>query len=387
LRVKFLQMADLHLAWPFTGLPERVSRLRRAELRAALVRIVDLALAEGVQLLLVAGDLYEHTHADRPLASFIAEQFERLGEIPVLVSPGNHDPFLPGSYWESFPWPSNVRVFGPTPERIDLDPLPVTVWGWGFGAWEVHEFQLGAVRPVPGRINLGLWHGGGPPYHPFEATDLDALGLDYVAVGHIHKPGPIEGRSARTLAWYSGSPEPLSFGEPGEHGIILGEIITGEGDSDEVVAAAATLAAGRARVDCRFVPLAVRACLTRDVDVTGVNGPEAVVERVRQAFTPGERERDLCRAILTGRIDPALSLDVALLTELLAADFFLIRLQDRTEPDWDLEGLARERTARGLFVQRLLRLLQGTTDEREQARVRRALHLGLTALAKGEGRT
>jgi hypothetical protein len=140
-------------------------------------------------------------------------------------------------------------------------------------------------------------------------------------------------------------------------------------------------------VDCRFVPLAVRACLTRDVDVTGVNGPEAVVERVRQAFTPGERERDLCRAILTGRIDPALSLDVALLTELLAADFFLIRLQDRTEPDWDLEGLARERTARGLFVQRLLRLLQGTTDEREQARVRRALHLGLTALAKGEGRT
>jgi exonuclease SbcD len=365
----FLQVADLHLAWPFTGLPERVSRLRRAELRAALVRLVDLALAERVSLVLIAGDLYEHTHADRPLAAFIAEQLARLAPIPVLVSPGNHDPLLPGSYWETYPWPPNVRVFDPTPERFDLDELNLTVWGWGFGAWEVHDFQLGGIRRAPGRVNLGLFHGGGAPYHPFGAAELQALDLDYVALGHIHKPGPITGRDGRLLAWYSGSPEPLSFGEPGEHGAILGRV-------EE--------ANGRGVVTCRFLPLASRSCLTRAVDLTGVGGPEAAAARIGAAFTDDERQRDLCRVQLTGRIDPALSLETAMLEEMLAPTFLHLRVEDKTEPDWDLEAIAREKSVRGLFVERLQRLAAGA-DSHEVARIRRALHLGLTALAKGEG--
>lgn len=371
----FLQMADLHLAWPFTGLPERLSRLRRAELRAALVRLVDLALAERVSLVLIAGDLYEHTHADRPLAAFVAEQLGRLDPVPVLVSPGNHDPLLPGSYWETFPWPPNVQIFGPTPERIDLDELNLTVWGWGFGAWEVHDFQLGGVRRAPGRVNLGLFHGGGAPYHPFGAAELEALGLDYTAIGHIHKPGPITGRDGRLLAWYSGSPEPLSFGEPGEHGVILGRVEPGEppfGDK------------GRSTVTCRFLPLASRSCLTRAVDLTGINGPEAAAARIGAAFTDEERRRDLCRAQLSGRIDPALTLDGTMIEEMLASAFLLLRVEDQTEPDWDLEAIAREKSVRGLFVERLQRLAAGA-DAHEAARIRRALHLGLTALAKGEG--
>lgn len=368
----FLQIADLHLAWPFTGLPERVSRLRRAELRAALVRLVDLALSQRLDLVLIAGDLLEHTHADRPLAAFVAEQLGRLDPVPVLVSPGNHDPILPGSYWETYPWPPNVRVFGPTPERVDLDELNLTVWGWGFGSWEVHQFQMASVRRAPGRVNLGLFHGGGGPYHPFGAPDLEALGLDYVALGHIHKPGPITGRDGQALAWYSGSPEPLSFGEPGDHGVILGKVETRD---------------GRTEVTCRFQPIASRSFLTRRVDLSGVNGPEAAAARIGAAFVDDERQRDLCRAQLIGRIDPALTLDGALLEEMLSPAFFYLRVEDQTEPDWDLEAIAREKSVRGLFVERLQRLAETAQDEAEGARIRRALQLGLTALSKGEGRT
>lgn len=368
----FLQMADLHLAWPFTGLPERVSRLRRSELRSALVRLVDLALSEHVDLVLIAGDLFEHTHVDRLLADFVAEQLRRLDQVPVLVSPGNHDPILPGSYWETYPWPANVRVFGSTVERVDLDELNLTVWGWGFGSWEVHEFQLNGVRRAPGRVNLGLFHGGGAPYHPFGAPELEALGLDYAAIGHIHKPGPITGRDGRPLAWYSGSPEPLSFGEPGEHGAIIGRVETRD---------------GRTAVDCRFVPIASRSFLTRPVDLTGVNGPEVAAARVGAAFTDEERRRDLCRAQLVGRLDPALAIDPVLIEEQLGSAFFFLRVEDQTEPDWDLEAILREKSVRGLFVERLMRLADASQDEAEGARIRRALHLGLTALAKGEGRS
>ena len=58
---------------------------------------------------------------------------------------------------------------------------------------------------------------------PLDKNYLDQLGFDYIALGHIHKPIIISDNMA-----YCGSPEPLDFGEIGEHGIIQG-IIEGRG--------------------------------------------------------------------------------------------------------------------------------------------------------------
>src|SRR5712692_723127 len=119
---------------------------RREELRAALRRIVDLALELDVDALTVGGDLYEHECVTRDTANFIAGEFAKLAPKPVLIAPGNHDPYVPdGVYWQ-LAWPENVRIFTNT----TWDPIPVddglTVWGIGHTGPAIRENLLRELK-------------------------------------------------------------------------------------------------------------------------------------------------------------------------------------------------------------------------------------------------
>ncbi|MFZ5817542.1 MAG: metallophosphoesterase family protein [Bacillota bacterium] len=367
--VKVLHMADMHLEWPFAGLgiDARRGRMRREELKEVFASIVDLAIREQVQLFLIAGDLFEHDHLTRATVLWLEQQFRRMEGIRVFISPGNHDPLLPNSYYRSFPWPENVHIFGPEPERVDLDPLGVSVYGWGFPAYEVTSWQLGSLRVAdPRRINIVLLHGGDERYHPFRPSELSALEADYIALGHIHKAGVVWEEDGRVIAQYPGSPEALSFGEPGLHGVLVGTV------GKEVN---------------RLMPVVTgkRQFISRAVNVTGAATPEELVQAVLAVDGEFERMTHAYRLALTGTVDPELTIDLPLLEERLAPHFYLLRLQDQTRRDYDLAGLARERSARGLFVQRLLAMEAQAADPQERARLQRALQLGLAAFQERGG--
>lgn len=364
--VKVLHMADMHLEWPFVGMgaDSHRGRLRREELKEVFAAIVDLAIAEGVQLFLIAGDLFEHAHLTRATVRFLEQQFRRLGEIQVFISPGNHDPALPNSYYRSYPWPDNVHIFGPQVGRVDLPELGAAVYGWGFTTWEVDRYQLGDLRIAdPERINLVVVHGGDERYHPFRPADLGAIGADYIALGHIHKQGVVWEEAGRVIARYAGSPEALSFGEPGVHGVYIGEV---------------TKQFNR----LAFVPTGRREYLSCEVDVTGAATPEELLAAVLAVDDDARRLQHCYRLTLVGAVDAELLIDLPVLQEQLAPHFYWLRLQDATEPDHDLAMLALERSARGLFVQRLLALEAAAGDDLERERVRRALQIGLAAFAE-----
>lgn len=367
--VKVLHMADMHLEWPFAGMgvDSHRGRMRREELKEVFASIVDLAIREEVQLFLIAGDLFEHEHLTRATVRFLEQQFRRLEGIRVFISPGNHDPLLPNSYYRSCPWPENVHIFGSETERVDLDDLGVSVYGWGFGAWEVTSWQLSDLKIMdPRRINIVLVHGGDERYHPFKPSDLTVMGADYIALGHIHKPGVVWEEDGRLIAQYPGSPEALSFGEPGVHGVMVGTL-------------------SRQVNSLKFFPTGRREFITRDVDVTGTSSPEELIEAVLAADDEERRLTHCYRLNLTGAVDAELSLDLPVLQERLAPHFYLLRLQDTTQPDYDLAVIARERTARGLFVQRLMALEAAAEDPRERARFQRALAYGLAAFQERGG--
>lgn len=361
--VKVLHMADMHLQWPFAamGADGHQGRRRREELKDVFVRIIDLAAQEQVQVLLIAGDLFEHKYATRGLIKFIDDQFRRIPGTRVFISPGNHDPYLPGSYYEEYPWAENVHVFGPQPARVDLDGLPVSVYGWGFGTWEVRQPMLrGLQAEDPTRINLAVFHGGEGAYHPFQASDLAALGADYIALGHIHKEGVMLRKNGRVVARYSGSPEALSFGEPGEHGVYLGVV-------------------DKLSNRMEFVPTGYRRYISGQVDVSGAVSLEDLVNAIRQVDTPERRAQHCYRLTLTGGIDAGLTPDLPVLLDRLAGEFYFLKLADETRPDYDLERLAQERSARGLFVQKLTAMEAETEDPVIRSRIRRALAVGLEA--------
>src|SRR5829696_667564 len=134
--LKFLHAADVHLDSPLRGL-ERYDGAPVEEIRGAARRafenLVDLALAEEVAFLLLAGDLYDGDWKDYNTGLFFAAQMRRLEEAgtPVFVISGNHD--AASQITRVLRPPDNVKVFSTRkPETVELKGLEVALHGQGF---------------------------------------------------------------------------------------------------------------------------------------------------------------------------------------------------------------------------------------------------------------
>lgn len=196
--MKFIHAADLHLDSPMRGLSRYegapVERLRVAT-RGALERLVDLALAEAVDFVLLAGDIYDRDWQDFHTGLFFREQMVRLArqQIRVFMIQGNHD--AQGVISRQLMLPANVTVFSSrTAQTVCLDALGVAIHGRSFPDRVVEEDLVpGYPAPVPGFFNIGLLHtslNGRPGHDPYAPTDphiLAAKGYDYWALGHIHQ--------------------------------------------------------------------------------------------------------------------------------------------------------------------------------------------------------
>ncbi|MFP4315432.1 MAG: exonuclease SbcCD subunit D [Desulfovibrionales bacterium] len=195
---RFLHAADLHLDSPLQGLetyPDAPVEQIRAASRRALDNLVDLAISEDVNFLVIAGDLFDVDWKDYHTALFFAQRMGRLGRagIPVFVASGNHDAASVIS--RALRFPDNVSVFShKKPETLFLEDLGVALHGQGYAERQLRD-NLAAGYPfaVPGLFNIGVLHtaltgrAGHDLYAPCSPSDLRAKGYHYWALGHIHQ--------------------------------------------------------------------------------------------------------------------------------------------------------------------------------------------------------
>ena len=121
---------------------------RRAELRDAVTRALALGRERAVDAICVAGDVYEHDYVTEDTVSFLRDSFATAG-VPVLVAPGNHDPYLPGSAWQRTDWPANVHLFTRNAvEPYELDGS-ATIWGAAFTARHCDASAVAGFRTPP----------------------------------------------------------------------------------------------------------------------------------------------------------------------------------------------------------------------------------------------
>ena len=217
--MRLIVSADIHL-----GSPIRSAALRNAALgqrlqqasRAALSALVDLAIAEEVAALVLAGDIFDKDEPDLRARAFLIAQLTRATEAGVdcVLIRGNHDALL------------DHRAFGELGPGIHLlhrEAPTVEIGGalfHGLSFDSTHvsrSFLPDYPAPVPGRLNIGLMHtsldgaAGHDPYAPCAEADLMAHGYDLWCLGHIH--APFERRRAGVLALMPGIPQPRHFGE------------------------------------------------------------------------------------------------------------------------------------------------------------------------------
>jgi DNA repair exonuclease SbcCD nuclease subunit len=219
--MKFIHAADLHIDSPLRGLDEYpgapVARLRGAS-RHALAALVDLAIAEEVAFVLLAGDVYDGNWADFRTGLFFRDQMVRLRRAGILVFmvKGNHD--AESQIAKQLPEVDGVKVFSAQKsETVDLVELGVAIHGRSFPNRAVTEDLVPLYpAPLPGRFNIGILHtslNGREGHDPYAPTSLDVLcakGYDYFALGHVHArevvresaprivfPGNLQGRHAK----------------------------------------------------------------------------------------------------------------------------------------------------------------------------------------------
>ena len=221
--IKILHSADWHLDAP---LQER-NELKKA-LAAIPGKLVALCKEESCDLVLLAGDLFDRTPSQDTVA-LLKKALAQM-EVPVFITPGNHDFAAPGSIWLTEVWPENVTVF--TSNEIEShmsEELDCTVYGAAFTSMDCPPLLENFRASHPTRYGIGIFHGDptvvSSPYNPITQTQIRQSCLTYLALGHIHKAGSL--LCGDTLCLWPGCPMGKDYGEPGEKGAY---IITLDGD-------------------------------------------------------------------------------------------------------------------------------------------------------------
>ncbi|MEZ6197331.1 MAG: DNA repair exonuclease [Planctomycetota bacterium] len=215
---RFLHAADLHLDSPLEGLDRYegapVDRIRVAT-RDAFEGLIALARSERVDLVVLAGDLYDGDWKDYNTGLFLNRQLARL-DCPVVLLQGNHD--AASVLTRSLRPPSNVHVLASDrPETLVFEEIGAAVHGQSFADRKVtRNLAIDYPDPRPGLVNIGVLHtaldepeGVHARYAPCKIEELRGRGYDYWALGHVHVrqtrgedpwivfPGNLQGRHAR----------------------------------------------------------------------------------------------------------------------------------------------------------------------------------------------
>lgn len=220
--MRILHSADLHLDTPFTGRSREQAQFLKEQLLHVPEKLATLCRQEQCDLFLLSGDLFDGPWTRQSLLA-LRNALEDCG-VPVFISPGNHDYVNLNSLYTAQLWPSNVHIFTqPRMESLLLEELDCRVYGAGYRSMDCQGLLKDFHTQADARYHIGILHGdptqADSPCCPITADQIRNSGLDYLALGHIHKGGQL--RQGRTLCAWPGCPMGRGFDETGPKGALL----------------------------------------------------------------------------------------------------------------------------------------------------------------------
>ncbi len=361
--MKILHTGDLHLDSAFCTEKESSAQLRRERQREVLKRIFDKAVSEECDMILISGDLFDTSFVmpeTRELCISLVKSFKGV----VVASPGNHDPFVEGSFWKG-DLPENFYVFTSSElQYFDFPELSLTVGGYAFcgSALPVSPLdgQEHSERSGEKYLILCAHCDLDMPtsrYAPVTTAQINALGFDYAALGHIHNPD----KGATGNIRYCGFAEGRSFDERGEGGVLIISDETGE-----LVVSRHVLSS------CRY-----EAC---DVNIDGFSTAEEINTAIeKQVSSLTANDTVYIRLVLCGVIPEGALPDIGELEAQMRENVGSLKIVDCTLSLPDGEYLERDTTIKGEFYRSLYAELCGD-DAIVRKRALRALRIGLAAI-------
>ncbi|MBR2389013.1 MAG: DNA repair exonuclease [Clostridia bacterium] len=362
--LKILHTGDLHLDSPLSSLDFNAAEKARDSHRQVFSKMMQYAIQEDVDVILIAGDLFDSKYVSAATKELVIKLFRDFAK-PIVIAPGNHDPYSLVPLYKSGALPENVRVFS-TEElsRFDFDELELSVYGYAFVTSSLEHSPLAEYNMALGKnpIRLLCAHAelGAPlsKYAPVTVSDIERFGFSYAALGHVHNPPEI--KSGGTPISYCGFLFGRSFDELGEGGAYL---VTLDGD----------------KTKSKRVVFSEQSFIREELDVSGAADESELSQKISDfIIEKGYGENISLRLTLVGTVDITLTVNEKAL-EKNRGELALLEIKDRTLPVPDSDYLMRDTSIKGEIYRTLLPKLESEdTDERRLAA--KALSVALLAL-------
>jgi DNA repair protein SbcD/Mre11 len=387
--LRLLHTADVHLGARHADLGEQAAAQRERQF-AAFKAAIELAIVEGVDVFLIAGDLFDSNTQPRRSVERVAAELARLGQakIRTVIIPGTHDVYDRASLYRiydlaamagSTPDDDLVTILTPDRPSVHLEACDVVVHGTVFATKRAPHSPLRDLRVSGDRTatwHVGMVHGSlaipdrtAGDEVVVTRADIEATGLDYLALGHWHSV--LKGKAGSTPYAYSGAPEPVAVTQDGAGKVLIVELA--------VKAGTRTVKIDERRVGrTRFARV--------DLDAATLDDQPELIKQLTSRADP-----DLVLDVrLTGVRPDELDISTDEVEDRLKGSFMRIRVRDASLPALTEGNLPSPDTIPGAFI----RDVEGRIAEleaegaeaavAEAAELRDVLRLGRLLLAGHE---
>jgi exonuclease SbcD len=364
--LKILHTADIHLGAKFSGLGNKGAS-QREQLRATFRNVIATAINEKVNIVLIAGDLFDANQQPQRNIDLVIEQFNLLGSnnIPVCLIPGTHDSFDSSSIYRKFDFEGkcpNLKIFADEDMSYKEYPsLDLTVYGKPNLSNKSYISPLKGLKPSTStKFHIAMAHGSfyipgkiAEDDHVFRLEEVEVSAMDYLALGHWHR---VYRCPAGRPAWYSGPPEWIP-GQTEKGGVLLIAIA----DSGEV------------KVEPKMLGL-------RDYDEVEINvGEVRDLAMLKATISEGENRNLIRRVTLKGLRDAEIIVNPEELETDLGEKFFHLSVMDKSHPKSGEVTGDEERLIRNRFIKLMNAQIEGL--EREEKEIAEsALQYGIALL-------
>ena len=339
--MKIIHTADLHLDSALnSNLDYDKAKIRKNEILLTFGRLVDYAVNNGVDAVIIAGDLFDSSAVSAKTEQYLFDKISSAKDIDFLYLKGNHDI---GAQF-SCPMPNNFKPFLNGFCRFDYDGVSIGSINLVYEAYNEVEFS-------PENYNIAVVHGTTNNTSDEYYVNLNILknrNIDYLALGHIHKyeTGKIDERG---IYIQTGCLDGRGFDECGEKGFVL---IDTDLKTNE------------------FVPFSSRIIYEIPVNISTVMSTNGIIDLIEENIEEID-EKSIVRVVLIGKTDITLIKDVSLIKSYFENHFFSFSLKDNSSVAYDYSKYKNDVSLKGEFMRLAL---EEKADEKTISAVINALN-------------
>ncbi len=323
LKMRIIHTADLHLDSSLgTNLNSVKQKERKRELLLNFERLIQYAKNHSVDVIIISGDLFDKKRIPVKVTDYIFNLINNNPEIDFILITGNHDE---GGFLDSIEMiPQNLKIFDNEFSTIEYKNVDIT------GINYLEKYPYSSLNLNKDKFNIVVMHGD--INTNIELKRLQNKGIDYLALGHIHKYSKGEFDDRGVYA-YSGTLEARGFDESGDKGFILVEI--------------------EDKLTTKFISFAKRKLHDISINITGLDNYQEIRKNIDLKLNDISVD-DMVKLRLQGYYDLNLVKHVEMLEEALNEKYYFAKVSDESKLKINPRDYENDISLKGEFIRNVL---------------------------------